>query len=167
MSREQLLELSVKDSPVSVRRASTTASDLNSPRDHPDAAHLELLQPIPDESTDDTESTSSNLQGITDDVNALSLSVKRSTSYLGISSVSAVLRVIIWLDPEAQALFGKARSAIDTPYRVAASPPRMNIAPSQTQASGPSSPWEEIPLIRAFFDYVHPFAPVLDEVFVR
>jgi hypothetical protein len=158
MSREQLLELSVKDSPVSVRRVSTTASDLDTPKDNPDAAHLELLQPIPDESTDDTESTSSNLQGITDDVNALSLSVKRSTSYLGISSVSAVLRVIIWLDPEAPALFGKARSAGDTPYKVAASAPRTDI-----EAGGPSSPWEEIPLIRAFFDYVHPFAPVLDE----
>ncbi|KPI40670.1 Lactose regulatory protein LAC9 [Cyphellophora attinorum] len=163
MSREQLLELSVKDSPVSVRRASTTASDLDSPKGNPDAAHLELLQPIPDESTDDSESITSNLQGITDDVNALSLSVKRSTSYLGISSVSAVLRVIIWLDPEAQALFGRARSSSDTPHKVATSPARTEVFLSQMQASGPSSLWEEIPLIRAFFDYVHPFAPVLDE----
>lgn len=168
LSRESLLELVAKTSPravVSPPSPITPGLDERPPI-NPDAANLEHFQPMPEENTDSTDSRTSGLRGITDDVNALSLAVKKSTSYLGISSVTAVLRVILWLDPEAQACFLKTADRSAVPSRETSSPPDdelicENITPKPAHAV--SSVWDEIPLINAYFNYIHPIAPLLEE----
>lgn len=170
LTRDGLLELVAKTSPaavVSPPSPITPGLDERPPAVSPDAANLEQLQPMPEEGTDGTESRCSGLQGITDDVNALSLSVKKSTSYLGISSVTAVLRVILWLDPEAQAFFAKTPERSHVPSREGSSPPEeedlvLEVA-TPTLDEKASSAWDEIPLINAYFNYIHPLAPLLDE----
>lgn len=114
---------------------------------------------MPDDASDTTDSRDVSLKGITDEVNALSLSVNRSTSYLGISSVAVMLRVILLLDPEAQTFFSE-------PLHTTA--PKTHLAPNQyVLESWPTdaalSSWTEIPLINAYFSYIHPLAPVVDE----
>ncbi|KAK5080742.1 hypothetical protein LTR05_008447 [Lithohypha guttulata] len=160
LDRESLIELVAKTSPRAVLSppSPVTPRSEERPLTHPDAAHLEHFQPMPEENTDTTSRT--GLIGITDDVNALSLTVKRSTSYLGISSVTAALRVILWLDPEAQSFFIKTPDRSHAPSREASSPPE-NIG--GIGVPGTSSPWSEVPLINAYFSYVHPIAPLLDE----
>ena len=119
---------------------------------------------MPEDVTDSTESRSSGLKGITDDVNALSLSIKKSASYLGISSVTAALRVILWLDPEAQAFFAKTPERSTAVSREASSPPEDLILETTTpKPEEKSSAWDEIPLINAYFSYIHPLAPLIDE----
>lgn len=166
LGRDALLELVSKTSPGSYLSppSPVTPLDEKPPAISPEAANLEQLQPIPDEATDGTESRSSGLKGITDDVNALSLSVKKSTSYLGISSVTAVLRVILWLDPEAQNFFSKTPDRSIAASRETSSPPEESTLESTTpKGNGDSSVWDEIPLINAYFRYIHPLAPLLDE----
>lgn len=169
LSRGELIEMVAKSSP-STQIASPPSPVTPGIDDRPlpiipEAANLEQLQPMPEGHTDGTESRSSGLRGITDDVNALSLSIKKSTSYLGISSVTAVLRVILWLDPEAQAYFAKTPDKSLAGSRAPSSPPddlTLEIATPKAEDKTPS-PWDEIPLINAYFNYMHPLAPLIDE----
>lgn len=124
--RERLLELLTHTS--SAQPLSPTFSqgvDAKPSPPNPEAGSLEALQTMPEEASDTTETKSNGVPGISDDVNALSLSVKQSSSYLGISSVVAALRVICYLDPDAQSAFIKTpdRSALasrdhSTPFEV-------------------------------------------------
>lgn len=167
LTRESLVELVAKTSPhavVSPPSPITPGLDEKPPPASPDAANLEQLQPMPEEVTDGTDSRSSGLKGITDDVNALSLSIKKSASYLGISSVTAALRVILWLDPEAQAFFAKTPERSTAVSREASTPPEDLILEITTpKPDGKSSAWDEIPLINSYFNYIHPLAPLIDE----
>ena len=106
------------------------------------------------------------LKGITDDVNMLSLSVKRNPSYLGISSVMAVLRVITWLDPDCLTK-SPERSAIPTREATPALEHRI-MEQDQVRVDASGAPaWDEIPLINAYFTYVHPFIPLIEEKVFR
>jgi hypothetical protein len=122
--------------------------------DTQDESNLEVLQPLP-EATGERSEASSDVQeeGVTDDVNALSLSLKHSTSYLGISSVTAVLRVIHWLMPLSKVFQSAGRSSIS----VEGQPPTPSAI----------SMWDEVPAINAYFQYVQPFLPLLDETVFR
>ncbi|KAK5940200.1 hypothetical protein PMZ80_007620 [Knufia obscura] len=171
LTRESLVELLARTSPhavVSPPSPITPGIDDKPPHVSPDAANLEQLQPMPEEVTDGTESRSSGLKGITDDVNALSLSIKKSASYLGISSVTAALRVILWLDPEAQAFFTKTPDRSTAVSREASSPPEdPSLEITTPKPDEKSSAWDEIPLINAYFSYIHPLAPLIDEQDLR
>jgi hypothetical protein len=109
VSRERLLELLSQTSPGQqpFSPSFSTGLDAKSSPPNPEAGSLEALQTMPEESSDTTDTKSTGVPGISDDVNALSLSVKQSSSYLGISSVIAALRVICYLDPDAQSAFVK------------------------------------------------------------
>lgn len=131
-------------------KSGTDSTNVNDIAGDDDQASLDQLQPLPEATTERldnaSETSSSREAGITDDVNALSLSVKHSTSYLGISSVIAVLRVIHWLDPQSKAVYaGSTRS-------------EQQPAPAKTV-----SMWDEVPAINAYFQYVQPYLPLLDE----
>ncbi|OJD20689.1 hypothetical protein ACJ73_07975 [Blastomyces percursus] len=101
LSRENLLEL------IADRPPKASLSPLTSPQEESTMSplsledeNLESLQTMPDESGDSQESEGTDsLVRISDDINALSLSLKQSSTYLGISSVMAVMRVIMWIDP--------------------------------------------------------------------
>lgn len=109
VSRERLLELLSQTSPDQqpISPSFSAGLDAKPSPPNPEAGSLEALQTMPEESSDTTDTKSTGVPGISDDVNALSLSVKQSSSYLGISSVIAALRVICYLDPDAQSAFVK------------------------------------------------------------
>lgn len=171
LPREQLLEQLARDSPVQPQPPSPITPGLSEQplTVSPDAANLEELQPMPEEGTDGTESRTSGVGGITDDINALSLSVRKSSSYLGISSVMAVLRVILWLDPGAQDYFTRTPDMSNVPSREPSTSPDEDFDSETEGKSKEKTPsaWSEIPLINAYFDYVHPFVPLIDEQFFR
>lgn len=133
--------------------------------------HLEQLQPVPDGITSTAPKTSpSDVRGLTDEVNALSLSVQTSTSFLGISSVAAALRVIFWLNADVQQLCTKALEGGQNQIQNQSHTDTGTDTQSDQEATTTSTPnhpasslWEEVPLLRAYFTYVHPFAPILDE----
>lgn len=143
--------------------------------------HLEQLQPVPDGIPSATQSTSpSDIRGLTDEVNALSLSVQTSTSFLGISSVAAALRVIFWLNSDVQQLCTKALEGGQSEGHSHVQNGGNHIDPNtETQSRQEDSSmsasdsrltfslWEEVPLLRAYFTYVHPFAPMLEEANFR
>ena len=122
---------------------------------------------MPEDSNDGSDLAHKDVPGVTDDVNALSLSVKQSSSYLGISSVMAVLRVIVWLDPESQNYFTKTPDRSALASREQSPPPESSLCVRDmthvdTRLDG-SSAWDDIPLINNFFSYVHPFIPIVEE----
>lgn len=131
---------------------------------------LDQLQPLPqdeviqDNTSDRPSSQGAEESGVTDDVNALSMSVKHSTSYLGISSIIAVLRVINWLDPTSRT-FSKT-SHINDPHPHS---PHLQEHVSNATELGSKSPtiWDEVPAINAYFRFVQPFLPLLDETSFR
>lgn len=100
-----------------------------------------------------------------DDINALSLTMDRTTSYLGASSVKAALMVMLKVEP-------RLRAAL-------ASPPK---APGEKPSGGPvfchlvkppkeNSPiawtWKGQTFVDAYFKRLHIFTPMLDEVTLR
>ena len=171
LPRDQLLDRLARDSPLQPQPPSPITPGLSeqAPAVSPDAANLEELQPMPEEGTDGTESRASGVGGITDDINALSLSVRKSSSYLGISSVMAVLRVILWLDPGAQDYFTRTPDVSNVQSREPSTSPDKDFeseAEKKPMEKTPSA-WSEIPLINAYFDFVHPFVPLIDEQYFR
>lgn len=162
LSRERLVELISKGSPFHPPSPRTPSVEEKPPPINPDAGSLEQLQPLPEEGSDMLDRRPPALKGITDDVNMLALSVKQNPSYLGISSVMAVLRVITWLDPECLTK-SPERSLVAS--REASSPPENLALETETLRGdvSASSAWDEIPLINAYFTYVHPFIPLIEE----
>lgn len=112
---------------------------------------------------------------IQDDFSALMSSLKRPSSYLGISSVIAVFRVIDRLRPEVHGILLRERASItaqrqrrsDPPSSVASSPSVSDSGHSMPETTCESSAWDEIPLINSYFSYVHPFIPLIDEQMFR
>ncbi|KKK19394.1 hypothetical protein ARAM_004268 [Aspergillus rambellii] len=127
--------------------------------------NLESLQTMPEESSDTRNLSHEITNAISDDVNALSLSTRQPACYLGVSSIHAVLKVIIWLDPGSVSYF-------------ASTPPSAPCRASVTDLSSSEGPWghdqsdsppqvhlqvPESQLIDAYFTYVQPLTPILDE----
>ncbi|KIW83705.1 hypothetical protein Z517_02951 [Fonsecaea pedrosoi CBS 271.37] len=167
LPRERLVELIQKSSPFHPPSPRTPSVEEKPPPVNPDAANLEKLQPTPEDSNDGfSDRKTQALKGITDDVNMLSLSVNQNSSYLGISSVMAVLRVITWLDPDCLTK-SPERSAVPT-REASPAPENPRMDPGQTRNDATStSAWDEIPLINAYFSYVHPFIPLIEEQVFR
>ncbi|KAF3385460.1 Lactose regulatory protein LAC9 [Penicillium rolfsii] len=166
LSREELLALMSlegsqyappQDSPANVPSVGTKASTLSMER--PD---LESLHSIPVEQPEENQSsgTSESIGHISDDVNALSLTNRHPTSYLGVSSIQAALKVIAWLHPEFEAYFSLALTKEQSGQQNSVSPQSL-IPP----VSCP--PPTETEMVDAYFTYFHPFAPLLDEEHFR
>lgn len=165
LPREKLIDMITKNSPLVEPLSPVTPNlDEKPPEISPDAEIVDSLQLMPEDEMDGDVKVR-GVPGITDDVNALSLSVKQSSTYLGISSVMAVLRVILWLSPDAHEFLSKTpdRSAIAS--REQSFPPEVfggSLLPSSS-FNASSSLWDEIPAIQAYFVYVQPFVPLIDE----
>ncbi|KAI9376449.1 fungal-specific transcription factor domain-containing protein [Aspergillus egyptiacus] len=129
--------------------------------------NLESLQTMPEESNDPQSLSSEIANTISDDVNALSLSTRGPSSYLGVSSIHAVLKTILWLDPGSVSYFAS------TPP----SGPRRGSVADLSSSEGQSWPGHDLPstppqvhmqmpesqLLDAYFTYVQPLTPILDE----
>lgn len=122
-----------------------------------EAEVLERFQPMPD---GENSALSEQYDDIADDVNALSLSVKEAPSYVGISSVGAALRVIEWLRPGS--LPRKPQVSQDEQPHWQEEDV-LGVQPEEVSAISASAAWEEIPLINAYFEFVHPVVPLIDE----
>ena len=167
LSRAQLVDLSVT-LPASTTSPSTnsepavgpTRPTLHSHRSD-GADSLEALEQAPeqDPEMDEAKRHKDRVQGISDDVNGLSLSVDKISSYVGLSSISAVLKVIFRTVPVARPFI--AQSYIDT-----AEPSRSNSPrPSAREFDLNYLPSADIghKLIDSYFTHVHVLMPMIDE----
>ncbi|KAJ5325166.1 Transcription factor [Penicillium brevicompactum] len=165
LSREKLLELTTASAGSHVQTLSqhpespATSASLDahlSPCSNEDD-NLESLQSMPEELPDSRNTSSTDLaEGVSDDVNALSLSARQPSSYLGVSSIQAVIKVIVWLDPGCASYFSRTPEAeqdggIGWPHRAPITPPQPCIPPSEMQ------------MLDAYFLYFQAFAPMIDE----
>ena len=124
------------------------------------AESLEALEQAPDQDPEDDEAKrhKDKVQGISDDVNGLSLSDKQS-SYVGISSISAALKVIFKTSPIARPLIAQT-------YTETAVPSRSNSPPPQARNPDPNYlPPADVghKLIESYFNHVHVLMPMIDE----
>ncbi|KAF4550624.1 Fungal specific transcription factor domain-containing protein 8 [Elsinoe fawcettii] len=167
LSREELLNLALTlpaNSPAgsSPHRGSAPDSIVA----NSDAANsLEALEQAPDQDGDDLHDESrrgldTNVQRVSDDVNGLSLSIDKQSSYVGASSITAALKVIFKVSPGARLFLAHGRP-IET-----ALPSRANTPPPEeveADAFELPSPEEGRTILEAYFMRVHALMPVVDE----
>ena len=146
-----------------------TGSDAYTPSLHKSedvSANLEALEqePSPDANWDESKVGPSGIPSIPDDVNALSMSVSRQSSYLGVSSVAAALRVISKINKALEHVILSSPSQTAQPTR-SSSPRRAGAEEVPVTISAPTL--TEASLIDAYFQEVHPLIPMIDEVRFR
>lgn len=163
LPREELLELALS-SPGPAQTTSPSAAETQAISDvthgSDGAESLEALEQAPPEDPfwDEARKHQVRVQGISDDVNGLSMSVDRLSSYVGISSITAALKVIVRCAPQARPLMAHSNETI-LPSRAGSPPPeladnRPDALPSQAQGQE---------LIESYFERVHPFFPMVEE----
>jgi hypothetical protein len=164
LPREELLELALSSATINPTTSPSAAdsqalSDIQAGSDG--AESLEALEQAPPEDPywDEARKHQLRVQGISDDVNGLSMSVDRLSSYVGISSITAALKVIIRCAPQARPLIAHDSQETALPSR-AGSPP-AELADDNPDALPPPHHGQE--LLESYFDRVHPFCPMIDE----
>ena len=163
MPREELLELALS-SPSNVPIMSPpfsetmAATDVTSGSDGADS--LEALEQAPSEDPfwDEARKHQLRVQGISDDVNGLSMSLDRLSSYVGISSITAALKVIVRCAPQALPLIMHNNETVQ-PSRAGSPPPEL--VDDRPDALPPRALGQE--LIESYFERVHPFFPMIEE----
>jgi hypothetical protein len=126
------------------------------------ADSLEALEQAPDHDLNwgDLNPTD-RIHCISDDVNGLSLRIDRQSSYVGVSSINAALKVIFKAAPAARSCIQSNSSDTVVPSRATSPPPHSKdpfSLPSQDEGNE---------LIKVFFEQVHPFFPMIDEEYLR
>ncbi|KAK9482851.1 putative C6 transcription factor [Lipomyces starkeyi] len=143
--------------PVPVCASSFSGESSVGPADV-DAESLEVLQTMPFEGPNPSEVTSSDSSTIADDVNALSFSVRQASTYLGISSVMAVWRVICCVAPEAETCFSQYEGLIGGGRRSG-----QHLNQHMTDPEQAFSDYHCEHLIDCYFSSFNKFVPLLDE----
>jgi hypothetical protein len=87
------------------------------------------------------------------------MSVERLSSYVGISSITAALKVIVRCAPQANPLITHSNQETAIPSRANSPPP--DLANSNPLALPTKAHGQE--LIESYFERVHPFFPLIDE----
>lgn len=166
LSRRELREL--LDDP----RVDTAAAPLPSPPlntaslpdgDSPGLANLEQI-PTRNTEWDEERRGKEPIPVEADDVNALSLSVDRQSSYLGASSIKAALMVMLKVQPGLRAALAAPPTRAEVTGNSPAIRPKFD-APKDTQRVPWS--WKGQTLIDAYFKRIHVFVPMLDEAAFR
>ncbi|EXF85669.1 fungal specific transcription factor domain-containing protein [Colletotrichum fioriniae PJ7] len=98
--------------------------------------------------------------GTSDDINALSLATdQHRRSYLGVTSMSAVLKAIFRLCPAAKEYTAqRAKAWNDVHYQSQLLPPLSLVSPGAGM-----NPLREQRCIDFYFDHIHPVTPILNE----
>lgn len=173
LSRERLLGLlngSTSNSQVqgnglhAVSPATSGSMDAHVSPFSNDDDNLESLQSMPGEMGDSRNGSAIDIvECVSDDVNGLSLSSRQPSSYLGVSSIQAVLKVIVWLDPGCVSYLARTPSfqpndesvldydISDWGHRPPITPPHPYIPPTEVQ------------MLDAYFLHFQAFAPMIDE----
>ncbi|KAH7081073.1 fungal-specific transcription factor domain-containing protein [Paraphoma chrysanthemicola] len=165
LPREELLEMALSSpAPPSMTSPSSgfdgrALSEVHTGSDG--AESLEALEQAPPEDPfwDEARKHQLRVQGISDDVNGLSMSVDRMSSYVGISSVTAALKVIIRCAPQARPLITQQNTETTLPSRAGSPPPELT---DNSPLALPSSTHGQ-ELLESYFDRVHPLFPLIDE----
>lgn len=130
--------------------------------------NLESLQTMPEELDDSRAASSSDLvEGISDDVNALYLSARQPSSYLGVSSIQAVLKVIVWLDPGCAAYFSRTPLTQPNDHVGLEYDPQLGWHAQPITPPQPPVPPTEMQMLDAYFMHFQAFAPMIDERLFR
>lgn len=161
LSREELCNLLEQRSPQPTEQLPSP------PLRTPNSQLFDLEQiPAQDAEWDEERRERDPLPAEADDVNALSLTLDRQTSYLGISSVRAAMLVMVHIQPQLQAslAFHQRNST------------RRHIEETLTSHNPVETTEETVPvrwtlkgqaLVDAYFKGCHVFTPMLDEVSFR
>ncbi|KAI4649051.1 uncharacterized protein J4E78_008569 [Alternaria triticimaculans] len=164
LPREELLELALSSSanhPTTSPSAADSQALSDAQAGSDGAESLEALEQAPPEDPywDEARKHQLRVQGISDDVNGLSMSVDRLSSYVGISSITAALKVIVRCAPQARSLIAHNSQETALPSRAGSPPPEL--ADNRPDALPPPQHGQE--LLESYFDRVHPFCPMIDE----
>jgi hypothetical protein len=159
LPREELLNLALSHPAVTSRTNSVTPTSATGGHARSDGAEsLEALEEAPDHGPDFEEiQPLERIQSISDDVNGLSMRLDRQPSYVGVSSVSAAMKVIFKAAPGARQYLQNQMSETTFPSRAASPPPN-----SKDPVALPSLE-EGQSMIESFFERVHSFFPMIDE----
>jgi hypothetical protein len=124
---------------------------------------LTALEQAPEGYSEWDEPDSTDFQGIHDDVNGLSLRFDKQTSYVGVSSINAALKVIFKCVPSAH-LSVRSQDLNDRDH-----PHSINVSQAVSHEDQYTLPSREEGerLITAFYEHVHPFMPMTDEDSIR
>ncbi|CAK1361704.1 Lactose regulatory protein LAC9 [Cercospora beticola] len=125
------------------------------------ADSLDALEQAPeqDPNTDEAKRLRDKIQGISDDINGLSLSIDRASSYVGVSSINAAMKVIFKTAPMARPYIAQAQAETAAPSR-SSTPPPYDRDPDP-QELPPAD--EGNRLIDSYFAHVHVLMPMIEE----
>lgn len=163
LPREELLQLALASSS---RHTQTTPSPTIESHSISDlgsggAESLEALEQAPpqDPFWDEARKHQLHVQGVSDDVNGLALSVERLSSYVGISSITAALKVMMRCAPQVRPLIAQSHNDTLLPSR--AGSPTPELADNRPDALPPYAQGQA--LVESYFECVHPFFPMIEE----
>ncbi|OIW32528.1 fungal-specific transcription factor domain-containing protein [Coniochaeta ligniaria NRRL 30616] len=125
-----------------------------------------LLEQIPSRDTewDEERRGRDPIPAEADDVNALSLTVDRQTSYLGASSIKAALMVMLKVQPGLRSSLAPPLNSVELAHNYPVIR-QKSAAPKDLQRIPWS--WKGQTLIDAYFKRIHVFIPMLDETTFR
>ena len=163
LSREELVAM--LGLPATVEPLARSVDYHESPDATPKSTGAESLEalaqaPEQDPALDEAKRHQGRIQGISDDVNGLSLSIDRPSSYVGASSVTAALKVIFRVAPAARRLMVLSQNETALPSRACSPTPNSLNNPDPTHL--PSAELGHR-LIEAYFNCIHPLMPMIDE----
>ncbi|KAF2466365.1 uncharacterized protein BDR25DRAFT_77772 [Lindgomyces ingoldianus] len=164
LPREELLDLALSQPAVGSTTSPSTATTQAISEVAPGSEgndSLEALEQAPPEDPywDEARKHQGRVQGISDDINGLSMSVDRLSSYVGISSITAALKVIVRCAPQARPLIAHNNQETALPSRAGSPPP--DLADNDPHALPPVPLGQE--LIESYFEKVHLFFPLIEE----
>ncbi|KAK4545257.1 hypothetical protein LTR36_003437 [Oleoguttula mirabilis] len=164
LPREELinLALTLPGPAASPSSSSERALKAAQPMPRSDGAEsLEALEQAPGyhPEFDEAKRHKDRVQGISDDVNGLSLSVDKQSSYVGVSSITAALKVIFKTAPMARPFIAQSHTETALPSRSNSPPLQMrNLDPYYTPPADIGHK-----LIESYFAHVHVLMPMVDE----
>jgi Fungal specific transcription factor domain len=160
LPREELLNLALSKPASMSPTIGFSSNRLDSSILQSDGAEsLKVLEQAPESDAKwDTSEGPEQLQGIYDDINGLSLKVDKQSSYVGVSSINAALKVIFKCVPAAKSFVQTDDLEAPNPSGVLCStllsPEDRSVLPSKEEGER---------LIKSFFEKVYPFFPMIDE----
>ncbi|KAI5243463.1 hypothetical protein E4T43_04193 [Aureobasidium subglaciale] len=162
LSKDDLI--AALDAPPPATDLSTRTLELGSPTstlESEGADSLETLIQAPEQDPVADEATrhQARVQGISDDVNGLSLSLDRPSSYVGVSSITAALKVICRVAPATRRLLALGQPETALPSRTGS--PSLDLENLDPMYTPPADVGHV--LIETYFSKVHPLMPMLDE----
>ncbi|KAF2843697.1 hypothetical protein M501DRAFT_920109, partial [Patellaria atrata CBS 101060] len=161
LPREELLNLALS-APAATSPSSTTGAQpvqTTSPNSEGTETSLEALEQAPDQNPewDEVRRYQDKIQNISDDVNGLSMSVDRLASYVGISSITTALKVIVKAAPVAKPYIYHEQFETAQPSRANSPPPQVDDDPLALPSLE-----EGRELLNAYYERVHQFFPMVD-----